>query len=623
MHSASRLVGEGEAGSDWGSWVERHSSSGGPSDHHQVVAAVRGASRAVHDAINARTTSIYARISNSTLPSQQLHLNLSRFPRLARLGVDLGQYDASRLDEENGRLLEFTPCVVHFDDLPTGLRELHAAAKPPGLDVRFHARLASMPTNPLPQLTALELHGMRLPTDGVPLQLFPSLQHLVLTGCSLPFGQQALILDLSHTPLLQHLCITTGQRIVIGSRLTVMLGASGAPGLANLTCTCISLPELDLLLPGGQQRTALQHLDISNSDGLTALDLSPAPNLVHLSCSGCRSLTQLDITPCSQLQFLSLHGSVLTTEVLDVEHCAATLQHLNIYGFRGSVAGLAQCTALQTLYWRFMLHASIDLQPLTSLQTLDVSESSQLTALDQLPPSLQSLNCSWCSSLQHLSLPGLHNLAELDCGNSAVSQLELPAGPDVQLARLRCSHNPICKLDVSGAPLLQVLDVRACDQLSQLDLPPVAPQLQKLFSLNCPELPYSLLPSAPNLVHLEVTSKGLDRLDISLFPALRELCISNAARLHGLDLSPLSHLTTLTLKGAAVKELDLAPVASTLTELWLVDCLLLVRIHSLKRCTALKWLEVKRCHNLFSVTVPVDSLRGAVIRPGDTQLNCA
>lgn len=298
-----------------------------------------------------------------------------------------------------------------------------------------------MPEQPLPALATLELCGLELSGTDALLQRLPALRRLVLERCR-AVPRDELAVCLSHTPMLQHVSMTRCDN-------ACLLDVASAPALTHLTCTGTDMAELDLSLVGGQQRTALQHLDISCSMHLTAVDLVPVPNLSHLACAACDNLNMLDIQACTQLQHLNLSCSPILPDVVDVSHCAATLQYLNINVIGGELQGLGQCTRLQELHWKDFQHDELDLQPLSNLTTLDVSHSS-LKALDQLPTSLQFLDCSNSLDLQQLSLAALTSLAQLDfsdCQSLIALQLP-PVGAGAQLVQLQCRFTRVLQLDL-------------------------------------------------------------------------------------------------------------------------------------------------------------------------------
>lgn len=224
-------------------------------------------------------------------------------------------------------------CSLDLTGLPHTLHELRVTAWSTKLMSRgCNVVVQSQGGTPLPPLLTLQLANIKLPAGGVPLHLLPRLTRLALSCCQMPTTNQPLILTLSHTPKLQRVNVTCPQ--YRDCTRDVQLRLEGAPQLTHITCTGTDITRLNLRLPGGKTRTALQYLDVSRSRNLETMDLRTAPNIRHVAMSR-SDVSHLRTAPKVRLQHLDISGGKQLAHGLDLSLWARSLQHLNISGYKG------------------------------------------------------------------------------------------------------------------------------------------------------------------------------------------------------------------------------------------------------------------------------------------------
>ena len=213
------------------------------------------------------------------------------------------------------------------------------------------------------------------------------------------------------------------------------------------------------------------------------------------------------------------------------------------------------------------------------LQCLVLTGCSALEALPPLPPSLTTIDASWCRSLSDIA-----SLAHC----RALTSLDLVSCPALH------SVHPLY-----SCTTLQYLNVRSCTSLRSLEpLQGCAATLSTLDLSWCTALTSLGLSSAPAIRSLHAagcfhladlsflcTSSQLKTLDITSCSALKTLA----------PLSHCSRLSCLTAAGCTalqdVNALREGPAAS-LTELCLRGCCLLRDLEPLACCVSLRQLDV-------------------------------
>lgn len=586
------MLGHEEQPADWDTWVRQWREDDTARVKHQAVAAARASSHELCSMVDAAATMLRVTASDDQgrkYDNPDLHFDLGRFPVLTRLGVDLNWDGCRDPDTHN---MGF----VHLDDVPPGLHELRVSNAAGNLteigDVKpCDAQLHALSPALLPQLSTLELFGVGLATTDLPMHLFPALTRLVVEQCEGSAQGPPLKLDLSPASKLLHLQLLNCSNIVCPEVACV-------PDLTHLMfCPAdydVGLEQLDLGLTGGQLRTALVHLDLNDNYDLTSLDLSCVPNLRVLSLSCCQELPAVDLSPCSQLSSLVAPYSEALSELI-LGPSAATLQELDVDWCQGlvHVEGLANCAQLRTFKrsgWH-LPEISLNFGQLTKVH---LSNSQDLTSLEQLPLTLEQFECCSSTQLTKLDIARCTNLRHLRCQHCPLHELDLPAAPHMTL--LECSP-PSPHLPLHHTPSLQRLAVDSSPSLSSLPLQHT-PHLTSLYVEDCPAL----------------TSLSLDCV-----PQLRELRIYSMPSTFKLSIPHTAQLQNLYIKALGTREIDLS-CCSQLTFLSINNCTRLRRLRGFKQCSALKELslagctylelDVSHCRGLDKLTINSYTLKG-------------
>ncbi|KAL9386118.1 hypothetical protein Peur_023128 [Populus x canadensis] len=336
-------------------------------------------------------------------------------------------------------------------------------------------------------------------------QVFPCLEGLCIEGC----GKLRQLPTLGCLPRLKILYMN-GMPYVkcIGNEFYSSRDSAGVlfPALQILTLSRMDGLE-EWMVPGGEVVAVfpcLEELNIRECGKLKSIPICRLSSLVEFKISKCDELRYLsgEFHGFTSLRVLSIWGCPKLASIPSVQHCTALVE-LSIYFCRelisipgdfrelkyslkklmvsgcklGALPSELQCCAsLEKLYifgWSELIHIS-DLQELSSLQGLTISECDKLTSIDwhglrQLP-SLVELEITACPSLSDLPeddcLGGLTQLEELSIGGFSEEMEAFPAGV----------LNSIQHLNLSGS--LKSLTIDGWDTLKS-----VPHQLQHLTAL--------------------------------------------------------------------------------------------------------------------------------------------
>ena len=329
-----------------------------------------------------------------------------------------------------------------------------------------------------------------------------------------------------------------------------------------------------------------------NNSRITEIDLSGFTALTKIgkNCfNNCTKLTEVNLSGCTQLSKIestAFNGCTAVTS-LDISN-TPLITSMDSFAY---LTGLTDITAENSGL------TTADFSKFTSLQTLDVSGSANLTSLKNIPASVVSLDVSGCTNLTSLSVP------------SGVTTLDISG----------CTG--LTTLDLSGYTDLTTLDVSGCTNLTSLILPDGVTTLNvsgctKLENLSVPNSVTTLtLTGCTGLTELDVSGcTGLSALDVSDLENLTTLDVSGCTGLSGLDVSDLENLTTLNISTCAdlaaldvsgctgLSALDLTGLEA-LTELDASGCTGLSAL-DVTGLEALTTLDVSGCTGLESLSVP-------------------
>lgn len=395
------------------------------------------------------------------------------------------------------------------------------------------------------------------------------------------------------------------------------LNVTGCSALAYLDCHSNQITSLGSL-PNSLQEINCSSNKLSGSLSLTGrsalktLNIGSNPNLTSLDCYS-NALTTLYVTNCSALATLNCYSNSLTS--LDMSGCSS----LTLLDCKNNkLTSLSNVpTSLQTLDCsNNKFGGSFSLTAHNSLKTLNISNNSitilncysnalttlnlsgcssltsldcrnnQLTALSNLPTTLQSLYCSnnklsgtfelrWYRALKTLDISNNKNLTKIDCDLNALTSLN--ASGCTALTSLSCYSNDLTSLNVTGCSAMTKLDcssndltslnVSSCTALTTLDC-----YFNDLTSLNvsgcsaltylsCSNNEFTSLGNLPNALRsLYCSGNNLTTIDISNLVNLEYLyCyanrltsieVANKTKLKELNVSS-NRLTSLNVQGCS------------------------------------------------------------------------
>ena len=177
--------------------------------------------------------------------------------------------------------------------------------------------------------------------------------------------------------------------------------------------------------------------------------------------------------------------------------------------------------------------------------------NNNLTNLNGVPTSIQTLNCSSNKLTSFNYLQNCSSLKTLNCSNNQISSLDNL--PSQNLESLNCSGNKFTSLAISGISTLKTLNVSSNPNLAALNCNSNA--LTILNATNCSALQvircmYNKLTSLDvsslsNLVDLKCNNNKLTTLNLSNTTKLIQL-YATENQLTSINVQGLSHLQTLT-----------------------------------------------------------------------------
>lgn len=314
-------------------------------------------------------------------------------------------------------------------------------------------RTLSLPQE-APQLKKLDL-GTCPQISSVNLSGMPRLEYLNLAEDGLTE------LDVSHNRELKVL--------IAGKSYIKQLSKITFPTPSNLETLILPITALRKLDLSGLPN--LEVLMVSYSESLTELQLHGLKRLKSLDCQGC-ALTELDLSGCPNLQELICNNNQLT------ELNCARMSHL------------------RDLYCYANRLQRIDLSHCYALTSLDCSVNSTLQEVI-LSPALQTLDISQCGLHEIPNLNQLSRLKILNCGNNALTSLDLSAA--YGLETLSCPNN-------------QISDLSSVAKLSSL----------KSITVSNNPITSLTLPNAYDVYYVKVDGTSLDACALNaLYKSLR------------------------------------------------------------------------------------------------------
>ena len=224
------------------------------------------------------------------------------------------------------------------------------------------------------------------------------------------------------------------------------LDITGCTMLETLACDYQrSLVSLDL-----STNTSLKKLDCSGCRKLLSLDLSKNISLENVHCYGCSGLTELKIFKGSTLK--DLNCAYCDIESLDVSNCT-NLTSLECYSNNLTSLNVDNCPNLTTLNCNSNQLTKLNISQNTALQDLNCN-GNKLTSLDaNNNTALKSLSCSR-NQLALLNISGCTSLTDLECYSNNLAELDLSMNS--ALTSLSCYSNQLTSIDLSNNRKLKI-----------------------------------------------------------------------------------------------------------------------------------------------------------------------
>ncbi len=307
------------------------------------------------------------------------------------------------------------------------------------------------------------------------------------------------------------------------------LNLSALTKLTSLDCHSNNLVNLGTL-PSSLQtincsNNKFASLSITEHSSLTSLDISNTTSINTLYCYN-NALTSLNVAGCSALTIIDCEGNQLTSlgtlpnsvQVLRCKNNKFTT--LSITGHSAlKTLEIAYNPDLTTLNCYGNALSALNFYGCSALTTLDC-HNNQIYSLDNLPTTLQTLNCSSNKFGGAFILINHSALKTLDVSNNT------------SITSLTCYNNGLTSLNVSGCPALTSIDCHSNKFSGTFSLTGHS----ALKTLNISNNPY--------LTTLNCYSNSLTSLDVNSCSAITTLiCHSNA--LTSLNVNGCSAMTTL------------------------------------------------------------------------------
>ena len=358
-------------------------------------------------------------------------------------------------------------------------------------------------------------------------------------------------------------------------------------------------------LTGIKYFSNLTSLDCS-AGMLTSLDVGGLTKLTSLNCAS-NNLTSLGVSGCTALKTLDCHANALTS--IDVSTCSS-LQTYSCYDNQLTQLGTMP-NSIKEVYAAYNKFQNLSLINNSSLNTLDVSNNTQLVQLDCYNNALTSLSITGCSAMtklkcynnklttvtripttlqelycynnkftgvyqpymmSNLKVLDIHNntdLQELHCYSDALTTLNVTECSS--LTKLNCNNNKLTALDLTGLSNLSRL---TCNNNKITKLNYIS-NCEKLTYLECMNNELTELNSMPRSIEtIYCSNNKFQTLSFSSYlnENLKTLICDNNTNLKeiGVGSNKLSQLsvkgcTALTLLGCTdgeLTELDLTGLSN-------------------------------------------------------------
>lgn len=259
---------------------------------------------------------------------------------------------------------------------------------------------------------------------------------------------------------------------VSGKGISNMKGVELLTYLQKLTCNGNSFTSLDL-----SGNTRLTQLSCYNNSNMTSLNVNNCTQLNYLDCSSCK-LTTLTLSNLSALQTLYCYQNKLTsisfassTPYLESVHCYGN--NFTTFSLNGrpslKTLNIKNCTSLTILNCYNNALTTLDVTGNTALTKLDCSSNSNLASITGLADctALQTLYCEKCALTSLSGINSMSNLRTLSCYNNKLTSLSIYNMTN--LTRIDCQNNPnMTSAVITDNSALTTLNIKNCPALTTL-----------------------------------------------------------------------------------------------------------------------------------------------------------
>lgn len=452
--------------------------------------------------------------------------------------------------------------LTHLKKLTIGLADIRE------LNVSSHTNLQSLMLYSLP-LTQIELGALDQLTH---LSLHDTLApHIDMSGTP-----KVKALDIAHSPIesLNPEHLTSLEEFTIGAEDEIfkrMTELEDSGETIFLTSSEIAIDKLkSLVIYGGKFKSINISTAISlekftlNRSYVENLDLTATPNIKSLSIWGDYSNEKKSsITVNEECNLTDLSLSEFDINGFNLEHCK-NLVSLGLYsGINIDSLNLQELDQLETL----MLYDN----NLNGLSLPIESSLKELSLIDDKLPLLNlenshvltTLDTRFPSSAEHqIILGSIGNIEVFEADGGMLTNISASNFTNTKLMRIYSTR--LDTLDLSKSSKLQKLSISTGEdgELSDLQLP-TSGNLKQL-SIDATELEYLFV---GNLIHLESVDLKLStnsEIDLSQAPSITQLEIADFSNVYLPNKAPLKHISARNCKGISQLDLSSFPNLETL-----------------------------------------------------------
>ena len=252
--------------------------------------------------------------------------------------------------------------------------------------------------------------------------------------------------------------------------------------------------------------TPYTRLEITNSTGLTSLDITENIQLIELVASGNPGLTTLNVSPLTDLALLDVNSCGLTALNVDTN---INLVTLDCSSNDLTALNVDNNVALVTFDCSDNALATIRVSNNTLLEAIDVSDNQLLNINIRKNTLLKNLNVSGNASITALALGYNTALETLNASGTALTDIDLAVNTALKNLDLSgCTGISI--IDLTGNTALKNLNLRECAGISILDLTANAElEILNISGTAIPSLDASINPSLWTLICDDISPTGL------------------------------------------------------------------------------------------------------------------